>query len=727
MHTIRFASAALAAAALLSCGGDDLVLPDQGEPAAINILQGNGASGRVGEALAEPLIVEVLDGVDRPVAGATVVVELTGAVAEPDTLTTDQLGKGSAEITLGGEVGEESGAVRVIAPESPVEVEASFTVIAVASSANGLASLSGDGQTGPVGTALADPLVVEVTDAFGNPIEGVTITWTAQGGGSVSAPSTVTDGQGLASVTRTLGPTAGAQTTLAASAGLAGSPVVFNHTATAGSASGVQIVSGNEQIGAPGATLPEPLVVAVLDEGGNAVVGAAVTWVVTAGGGTLDPTTGTTDANGRSSTTWTLGSAAGSNTAQAIVSGVGQAEFTATATAGTPSQIRIVSGNNQTAQAGTALPAPLVVQVLDDVGTPVSGATVSWSVASGGGSVSPASAQTDAEGRAATSWTLGPPTGGQRVEASSSGAGSVRFDAAATVGAPAVLGIRRQPSPAVQLGVPFNRQPEIQVRDAAGNPVQVSGVSITAAIASGPGQLGGTTSVTTGANGRAAFGNLEINGAVGAHTLIFSASGLQSITSSSFTVNPVGTTTRITADGPDPSAPGEAVTVTFEVTSPGGTPTGPVVVSASGGSETCTADASAGQCVITLTVEGSRTLTASFQGTANFQSSSGNAPHSVVTPDTPPTGTDDSFSATGGVTLSVPAPGVLENDSDVDGDPLSAAVVPGSGPSRGTLTFRSNGSFDYTPSALFFGQDQFDYEVTANGASDRARVTIIVN
>ncbi|MGH7579079.1 MAG: Ig-like domain-containing protein, partial [Gemmatimonadales bacterium] len=224
------------------------------------------------------------------------------------------------------------------------------------------------------------------------------------------------------------------------------------------------------------------------------------------------------------------------------------------------------------------------------------------------------------------------------------------------------------------------------------------------------------------------FSGLEITGAAGAHTLIFSASGLQSVTSNAVTVSPAGTTTRITSDGPDPSAPGQGVTVTFEVTSPGGTPTGTVQVTASGGAETCSAEVSAGQCVITLTGEGSRTLTASYQGNSTFQSSNDNTAHNVVTPDTPPTAADDNYSTPAGVTLSVPAgEGVLSNDDDVDGDAMRADVVPDTGPDRGTLAFRSDGSFDYTPSLLFFGQDQFDYEVTAGGASNRATVRIIVN
>ena len=201
--------------------------------------------------------------------------------------------------------------VRVIAPEGPTEIRTTFTVEAVAASANGLAAVSGQDQTGSVGTELPDPLVVEVTDAFGNPIPGVPIAWTVEGGGAVSEAATSTGADGRTSVIRTLGPTAGTQTTTATSEGLAGSPLVFTHTVTAGSAAGVLIVAGNNQVATPGSTLPDPLVVRVVDQEGNAVVGAAVTWVVTAGSGSVSPTTGTTDDDGRASTAWTLGAAAG--------------------------------------------------------------------------------------------------------------------------------------------------------------------------------------------------------------------------------------------------------------------------------------------------------------------------------------------------------------------------------------------------------------------------------
>ena len=67
-----------------------------------------------------------------------------------------------------------------------------------------LAKVSGDSQTATLGTAVADPLVVRVTDASGHALAGVTVAWSASAGsGSVSATST-TDGAGHASAQWTL-------------------------------------------------------------------------------------------------------------------------------------------------------------------------------------------------------------------------------------------------------------------------------------------------------------------------------------------------------------------------------------------------------------------------------------------------------------------------------------------------------------------------------------------
>ena len=72
-----------------------------------------------------------------------------------------------------------------------------------------------------------------------------------------------------------------------------------------------------------------------------------------------------------------------------------------------------------------------------------------------------------------------------------------------------------------------------------------------------------------------------------------------------------------------------------------------------------------------------------------------------------PVAADDSYPAIGGQTLNVAAPGVLSNDSDPDGNPLTAARL--SGPAHGQLSFSSSGSFAYTPTASYAGPDSFTY------------------
>jgi hypothetical protein len=68
-------------------------------------------------------------------------------------------------------------------------------------------AVSGDNQTGPINTALPDPLVVRVTTAEGDSLESVVVVWTVtQGGGALSLDSSSTDVTGLAQVTLTLGP-----------------------------------------------------------------------------------------------------------------------------------------------------------------------------------------------------------------------------------------------------------------------------------------------------------------------------------------------------------------------------------------------------------------------------------------------------------------------------------------------------------------------------------------
>src|SRR5205085_132861 len=108
--------------------------------------------------------------------------------------------------------------------------------------------------------------------------------------------------------------------------------------------------------------------------------------------------------------------------------------------------------------------------------------------------------------------------------------------------------------------------------------------------------------------------------------------GSASSPATAHTVNKADTATTITSDNPDPSSPGQSVTVawTTTVNSPGGgTPTGNVTVTVSGGAETCSAPVATGQCSLTLNATGTRTITATYAGDTNFNTSFDTESHQV--------------------------------------------------------------------------------------------------
>src|SRR5262249_44260286 len=87
----------------------------------------------------------------------------------------------------------------------------------------------------------------------------------------------------------------------------------------------------------------------------------------------------------------------------------------------------------------------------------------------------------------------------------------------------------------------------------------------------------------------------------------------------------------------------------------------------------------------------------------------------VIPVNDPPVAANDAYSTNEDTILTVAAPGVLGNDFDVEGSPLTATVV--SAPANGTLTLNSNGSFTYRPRLDFNGTDTFTYKAR-DGALD---------
>ena len=256
-------------------------------------------------------------------------------------------------------------------------------------------------------------LSVTVADQKGQPMVGLVPTYSssATGVASVSAAGVVTAvSNGAATITANVdGATATATVTVAQ---VPVAPVA---------------VSGNGQIGTVLSTLSQPVIARAVDRLGTPIPNATITFTIISGGGSLDAAASVTTkdvqagGNGEGQTTWRLGSSA-TATPRLTASVGGQSTlFTATATGGPPAQMRIapgVEGNGQRAKFGTNVEIAPAVQLLDADGNPVAGRTVTFAVQTGGGSVTGASAVTNASGVAAVgSWTLGAPIGEQTLRA----------------------------------------------------------------------------------------------------------------------------------------------------------------------------------------------------------------------------------------------------------------------------------------------------------------------
>jgi Bacterial Ig-like domain (group 2)/Leishmanolysin len=237
-------------------------------------------------------------------------------------------------------------------------------------------------------------LTATVTDQRGDPFPEASVTWssTDQAVATVSNTGLVTaQGAGQAQVTVTAG-----EVTAIAGVSVVPTPAALKR------------IAGNDQTGVAGQPLPQPLVVEVDDALDHPIAGVSVTFTVTQGDGSVQPGSGATGTDGRISTTFTLGSDTGDQLVTAVVAGSSiSATFPAIAISPTPG-ISAAAGNGQSAPAGSPVPIPPSVQVLDAQLQPMAGVTVSFQVTGGGGSVSGGETTTNASGIATVgSWTIG--------------------------------------------------------------------------------------------------------------------------------------------------------------------------------------------------------------------------------------------------------------------------------------------------------------------------------
>lgn len=183
---------------------------------------------------------------------------------------------------------------------------------------------------------------------------------------------------------------------------------------------------------------------------------------------------------------------------------------------------------------GSPLEVQPVVELRDASSQRVAGSTnpVTVSIASGTGTLSGATTVAAVDGVATFSGLRIIGVGTFTLRFTASGLPDVISAALTSMAAPPTeLALVTAPSTSVASGAVFGTQPMIGLLDALGSPVRLAGILVTAAISSGGGTLGGTTSVLTDVAGQAIFTNLSISGQTGTRTLVFTAPGLEAVAS----------------------------------------------------------------------------------------------------------------------------------------------------------------------------------------------------
>ena len=190
MKLLRYLLASTVIALLFACGGD----PTGPSPSPTTVSISPTSS--------------ILDALGASVQFTAQVRDQNGQTMTGQSVTWSSSSTSVATVSSGGlATAVAVGTTTISASAGSVSGTASLTVRQVPAS---FEIVSGDGQTGEVGTILPESLRVKLSDSNGNPIEGIAVTWTvSSGGGTLSAAEVDTDEEGIAEVQWTLGTTPG--------------------------------------------------------------------------------------------------------------------------------------------------------------------------------------------------------------------------------------------------------------------------------------------------------------------------------------------------------------------------------------------------------------------------------------------------------------------------------------------------------------------------------------
>ena len=293
-------------------------------------------------------------------------------------------------------------------------------------------------------------------------------------------------------------------------------------------ASAIALVAGSSQRAVAGMALPQAVVVRATNRRGAPAAGKLVTFRLTDGQGSVEPTTVRTDADGRARATWTLGAYPGRQWLFASVENVDSALTVVAEADPVASNTRVaVLADQLTGRAGEALADSIGIRVTDSIGRILPDVPVRWVAVDG--TVETQSSRTDSLGVARAQWKLARRTGTQRARAQvGSGPGSrdipaITVTATALAGAPAAVVVESGDNQRAAAGADLPRPIVVRVVDATGNGVSGAKLDLAASGGSVPDSVLRTDSLGVARTG------WTLGRSAGAYTLAIHAEGVKKV------------------------------------------------------------------------------------------------------------------------------------------------------------------------------------------------------
>lgn len=327
------------------------------------------------------------------------------------------------------------------------------------------------------GSTLPEPIIVRVLSRTGHPVEGSLVRFRrADGAGPAEGAVGVTDMNGRARTTWTLGTFPGRQTLLATVEHVDSALAIVAEVDPVAANTRVTPLT-EERSGTVGMAIADPVGIRLSDTTGRPLADVPVSWTTL--DGTIEGLTARTDSLGIALARWTLGDKSGVQEASATIGSTrAMPPFIVSARAlpGVAARAEIASGDAQRSTAGASLSKPVVVIVRDSKGNPVPNAVLAVSPLAG--TVRDSTLRTDSTGRATIRWTMGRMAGPHALSVKPAG-----VDRALRVTATAASGVAENLSiePVVMKGRPASsrdRKFVAIVSDIYGNPVTGARVSL---------------------------------------------------------------------------------------------------------------------------------------------------------------------------------------------------------------------------------------------------------